>query len=76
MKRKTKKVTVEQLILSLKAYSPKMGVVVRGYEGGYQDVSYNENEDFEFVRIKRDVNTKWYLGPHDDSPRGQEYIVL
>jgi hypothetical protein len=52
--------TVGQLIEKLQACDPELMVVVNGYEGGV-----NEAENAAQVKIRSNVNTKWYYGTHD-----------
>jgi hypothetical protein len=52
--------TIQDLIAALSTFDPQTPVVVSGYEGGYNDVS--------FVRpltIQLNVNDKSYYGAHD-----------
>jgi len=41
-------------------------VIVRGYEGGYHDIT-----KFEFVNLRLNVHKEWYYGNHDEA-RGDE----
>ncbi len=50
---------VGQLIEQLKNYPQDLRVVVRGYEGGYNDV-----DQFETMKIVIDFNEEWYYGKH------------
>lgn len=52
---------VNQLIKRLQMYPPDLRVVVRGYEGGYNDV-----DTFENLKIVLDYNSAWYYGKHED----------
>jgi hypothetical protein len=52
---------VDQLIKRLQMYPPDLRVVVRGYEGGYNDV-----DQFETMKIVIDFNEEWYYGKHED----------
>jgi hypothetical protein len=53
---------VDQLIKRLQMYPPDLRVVVRGYEGGYNDVSRFEN-----LKIVLDYYDEWYYGKHEDA---------
>jgi hypothetical protein len=53
---------VDQLIKRLQMYTPDLRVVVRGYEGGYNDVSRFEN-----LKIVLDYYDEWYYGKHEDA---------
>ena len=52
--------TIAELIQTLSHFDPAIPVVVRGYEGGYNDVSV-----IEPLFVQRNVNEKWYYGAHD-----------
>jgi len=52
---------VDQLIKRLQMYPPDLRVVVRGYEGGYNDV-----DTFENLKIVLDYHSAWYYGKHED----------
>jgi len=51
--------TVAELIEALSQFDPATPVVVRGYEGGYNDVS-----SVEPLMMQLNVNDKWYQGAH------------
>jgi hypothetical protein len=53
---------VDQFIKRLQMYPPDLRVVVRGYEGGYNDVSRFEN-----LKIVLDYYDEWYYGKHEDA---------
>lgn len=53
---------VDQLIKRLQMYPPDLRVVVRGYEGGYNDV-----DTFENIKIVLDYHSEWYYGKHEDA---------
>ncbi len=53
---------VDQLIKRLQMYPPDLRVVVRGYEGGYNDV-----DTFEKIKIVLDYHSAWYYGKHEDA---------
>ena len=52
---------VNQLIKRLQMYPPDLRVVVRGYEGGYNDV-----DTFENLKLVLDYHSAWYYGKHED----------
>lgn len=54
--------TVRELIKVLENYDPDMGVVVRGYEGGYSDIE----DPFDVVKVVLNYHTDWYYGPHEN----------
>lgn len=55
--------TVKQLIQSLsKIQDQEAWVMVKGYEGGYDDVM---NINPAPIDIALDVNDKWYYGRHE-----------
>jgi hypothetical protein len=53
--------TVAELIEKLKEYPQDLRVVVRGYEGGVNDVSH-----FEELEILLDYYDAWYYGKHKE----------
>lgn len=52
--------TVAELILALQAQDPKLRVIIRGYEGGYNDVGVLTD-----LEIALDVHEAWYYGKHE-----------
>ncbi len=48
---------VNQLIKRLQMYPPDLRVVVRGYEGGYNDV-----DTFENLKLVLNYHSAWYYG--------------
>jgi len=52
---------VGQLIEQLKNYPQDLRVVVRGYEGGYNDV-----DTFETLNLVLNYYDEWYYGKHED----------
>lgn len=61
---------IRELIQTLSQLDPELPVVVRGYEGGYNDVS-----EVNTIAIPLNINTRWYYGTHgdtDESPRNSE----
>lgn len=58
---RNKPFTVAQLIAELQKLPPDMRVMVRWYEGGYNDCGVPK-----LVQIKLNQNTEWYYGAHDD----------
>ena len=54
--------TVKQLIEMLnKIEDQEVRVMVRGYEGGYNDAQYN----LTIVDMALNVNSEWYYGAHE-----------
>lgn len=54
--------TVAELIETLNAIDDKsQRVVIKGYEGGYQDVT-----EVEHITLVLNVNTAWYYGEHEE----------
>lgn len=51
--------TIAELINTLSQFDPTTPVVVRGYEGGYNDISIVKP-----LSIQLNVNDKWYYGAH------------
>ncbi len=62
---------VSKLIQHLSVFPPDMPVMIRGYEGGYNDVG-----TLEKVPIKLNQNDQWYYGKHDSPGRGEEADVV
>jgi hypothetical protein len=52
--------TIQELIAELSQYDPDTPVVVRGYEGGYNDVGFIEPKSMQL-----NVNDRFYYGAHD-----------
>ena len=52
--------TVKELIQSLEKLPKEHMVVIRGYEGGVDEVT-----DLENARIELDVNEEWNYGSHE-----------
>jgi|15BtaG_2_1085339.scaffolds.fasta_scaffold00331_16 hypothetical protein len=67
-------VTVGELIEKLNQLDPSIHVLVKGYEGGLDDVGRNT----PVQQYNRDTNTDaWYYGKHDISEDGKfDCIVL
>ena len=55
---------VQELITALQSYSPEMRVIVRGYEGGYHDLTSPKETAIRLNVHERDC---WYYGPHEDA---------
>jgi len=53
--------TIAELIEKLKEYPQDLRVVVRGYEGGVDDVSC-----FEEMEIYLNYNSSWWYGKHEE----------
>ena len=51
---------VKGLIKALKKVNPELNVVIKGYEGGVDDM-----RSMKGITIERDVNTAWYYGDHE-----------
>ena len=62
--------TVAELMERLKAFDPNLPVVVAGYEGGFNDLSYVEP-----VLLTRNVHEEWFYGAHDVPETGQEGLA-
>jgi hypothetical protein len=65
--------TVSKLIEELQKYPKDTRVVVRGYEGGVDDVGYLED-----TYISLNENTAWYYGKREvtDDPKDVAAIKL
>jgi len=53
--------TVQELIQHLEKLDPNTRVIIRGYEGGYNDIT-----NIADIPIKLNVNTAWYYGVHEE----------
>jgi hypothetical protein len=51
---------VKELIEELKKLDPELHVFTFGYEGGVNDVSISEEQEFIL-----NYNTEWYYGTHE-----------
>lgn len=56
--------TVNELLELLKSHPPDLRVMVSGYEDGYDDL---ESDYFREANVRLNVNTKWYVGRHDEA---------
>lgn len=53
--------TIAELIQKLSQYDPNLPIVVKGYEGGYNDVSIIEE-----LNLQLNVNTENWYGAHEE----------
>lgn len=53
--------TVKDLIERLKDQPDDLRVLVRGYEGGFNDIGFIEQ-----IPIKLNANSAWYYGKHEE----------
>jgi len=65
--------TAKELIKLLQQLPPEIKIVVRGYEEGYNDI-----QQLKPVKLKQDVNAKWYYGEYlkDDSELSIDAVEL
>ena len=61
---------VRTLIEHLSKLDPELMVVVSGYEGGVDEVDL-----LEPVKLKLNVNTKWYYGKHEEDKDGETQAI-
>jgi len=54
--------TVKKLIQVLSGYDQSLHVFLHGYEGGVKEISKHN-----MIRVKKNVNKDWYLGPHEQN---------
>lgn len=54
-------ITVGALIELLQNRPPDQRVIIRGYEGGYNDI-----EGVSELPLRLNVNTAWYYGKHEE----------
>lgn len=58
--------TVQQLIKILsKVEDQQTTVLVKGYEGGVDDVVMSKDDTPEILTVRLNVNTEWYYGRHE-----------
>lgn len=57
---------VKELITELQKHDPEKIVVQSGYDGGYGEVSRVTE-----IRLKLNVFTAWYWGPHEEDEDGE-----
>jgi len=67
---------VKELIEVLSQLDPELMVVVRGYEGGV-----NEVDQCDVYDIELNVNTAWYYGKHEtllngDKPTNKDSTIV
>lgn len=61
-----KMTTVKDLRKLLEEYPDDMRVIIRGYEGGFNDV-----RGIKTVEIKLNVHESWWMGKHDEPSHGE-----
>jgi len=62
---------LKELLALLSQFPPEADIVVKGYEGGLDDVI-----DVKLVKIKRNVNSDWYYGRHEADDDGDTLAVF
>lgn len=62
---------VDELIALLSQMPEEADVVVKGYEGGVDDVVH-----VKLVQIRRDVHEEWYYGQHAIEDTGDVQAVF
>ena len=65
--------TVKKLREILAGYDESLHVLLRGYEGGFKEI-----EKHGMIRVRKNVNKEWYLGPHeqDNDDYDAEGVIL
>jgi hypothetical protein len=66
---------VQQLIEELQKHPPEMRVIVKGYEGGYDDLDSPEQRS---IRLNVHSPENWYFGRHEDedyTPSSNDDII-
>ena len=53
--------TIAELIEALQQFDPKTRVLVKGYEGGYNDAAVSN-----ITPVALDVHSEWYYGKHEN----------
>ena len=61
---------VKDLLAQLSQMPSDADVVVKGYEGGVDDVV-----NVKLVKIKKDVHSEWYYGRHEIEEDGDIQVV-
>jgi hypothetical protein len=61
---------VKDLLALLSQMPADADVVVKGYEGGVDDVV-----NVKLVKIKKDVHSEWYYGRHEIDEEGEVQVV-
>ena len=61
--------TIEELVKILRTFPPNETVIVKGYEGGFNDISIVKPQ-----MIDLNVHKEWYYGLHEES-EGQKGIT-
>jgi len=62
---------ISELIAELQRHDPEKMVVMPGYEGGF-----NEVKAVKTVQLKLNVNTRWFLGKHEENANGDTAAIL
>ncbi|MCC6300998.1 MAG: hypothetical protein IT314_17050 [Anaerolineales bacterium] len=63
---------VRELVTQLSTMPSEADVVIKGYEGGVDDVV-----EIRLVMIRRDANSEWYYGMHEiDDTNGAQAVFL
>jgi hypothetical protein len=63
---------VSELIEGLSKLDPNLEVFVRGYEGGYDDVS----PKFTVETFTKNLHTHWWMGQHEKDKNGDIKGIL
>lgn len=69
---KNKNMKISELIEKLSSLDPNLEIFVEGYEGGCDDIS----DSFVIETVLKNVNTKWYYGPHEINKNGDTKGIL
>ena len=62
---------VKDLLAVLSQMPADVDVVIKGYEGGVDDVV-----NVKLVKIKKDVHSEWYYGRHEIDEEGDIQVVF
>lgn len=63
--------TIKELIEKLKMYPEGLRVLVDGYEGGFSEIAVAE-----MIKVKLDVNSEEYYGPHDEAEDADTDVLV
>ena len=62
---------VKELIEELSTLHTEALVVKSGYEGGLDNI-----QGARYIKVKLNVNTVWYYGPHEEDKDGIEVVFV
>jgi hypothetical protein len=63
--------TIKELKEKLNLYPDDLSVLVDGYEGGFSEIA-----EVKKIKLKLNVHTASYYGPHDDTEDADTNVVV